>query len=429
MKPGTIKIGYLLLIGLSGWVFALGKPLPAEERAVEPPKPEEVSRVTAGNTEFALDLYHHLAGRPDSEGPAENVFFSPYSISTALAMVVAGARGPTEVQMRETLRFFEPQETFHAAFGRLEQRLNEQGQKGDYELAVANALWMQKEHAFLDAFLEVNRRHYSAKLERVDFRSHAERVRKQINGWVEQKTRDRIKDLIPPGMLDAMTRLVLTNAIYFKGDWADPFDKAMTRQEHFYCSPEKTVTAPLMHRRADYKYGESVSRRYAQEIKIQVLELPYKGDDVSMVVLLPESHFLRHLEEDLSAETLKAWTSDLKTTEVDVFLPKFTMTYQCELGRVLAAMGMPQAFGSAADFSGMTGSRDLFISNVIHKAFVAVDEEGTEAAAATGIVRRLTAVRQPPPMFRADRPFLFLIRDKETGSVLFMGRVTDPTKE
>lgn len=373
-------------------------------------------QVVTGNTQFALDLYTRLSAK---EG---NLFFSPYSISTALAMTYAGARSDTKTQMMETLHFFRPDETFHALFGGLEKGLNEQGRKGDYQLSVANALWVQKDFQFLKSFLDLNREHYSAALKEVDYRQNPEEARKIINTWVEEKTNDKIKDLIPEGVLDAMTRLVLTNAIYFKGDWASQFDKAVTVRQDFYLTPRKAATVPLMFQKGDYKFSRTDT--------IQMLELPYKGEDLSMLVLLPkEKEGLGDLEKELTAENLTEWQQKMHKQEVLVFLPKFTMTYECELNKTLEQMGMPLAFSGGADFSGMTGRRDMFISNVIHKAFVAVDEEGTEAAAATGVVMKLTAVREPPPTFRADHPFVFLIKDNKTGSILFMGRVADPTKE
>ena len=280
-----------------------------------------VPALVKGNTRFSLDLYARLRTQ---EG---NLFFSPYSISTALAMTWGGARSRTAEQMAQTLHFTEcldpetpgRQERLHEAFGRLIAQLNQQGQKGEYQLSVANALWGQKDFAFLDAFMQLNKKYYHAGLENVDFVKETEPTRVKINQWVEDKTQSKIKDLIPPGILDSMTRLVLTNAIYFKGDWADRFDGQQTRAEPFYVSQEKTVQAPLMYRKGQYPYGEPVSLRNDRRVKVQVLVLPYKGNDVSMVVLLPEKGDLRHVEEDLSAETLAVWTSQLRPQEVEVF--------------------------------------------------------------------------------------------------------------
>ena len=387
--------------------------------------------IVKGNTQFAFDLYAQLRTQ---EG---NLFFSPYSVSTALAMTWAGACGPTEQQMAQTLHFAEcidpntpaAREAFHSTFGQLIEQLNRQGRKGVYKLSVANALWGQKDFKFLESFIELNNRYYHAGLENVDFVNKTELTRQKINRWIEAETQGKIKDLIPPGALNARTRLVLTNAIYFKGDWAEQFDKKQTQDEPFYSSHEQTVQTPLMHRKGRYKYGKYVSNRYARGVDVQILELPYKGNDLSMVVLLPEKGYLRPIEEDLSAETLTAWTSQLRSQEVDVFLPKFKMTAQFSLARMLSAKGMPDAFDpGSADFSRMTGTKGLFISDVLHKAFVEVNEEGTEAAAATGVMMALSGAMGEPPVFRADRPFVFVIRDNATGSILFVGRVADPTK-
>ncbi|NLW83101.1 MAG: serpin family protein [Phycisphaerae bacterium] len=409
---------YLILIALpllniSVWAEDIDQAVPSARMSV--------SSIVNGNTSFAFDLYARLKAR---EG---NLFVSPYSISTALAMTYAGARNDTATQMAQTLHFASNQREFHPTYRRLIDQLNEQGQKGDYQLTVANALWAQKDYTFLESFINLNQRNYKAELENVDFVKETEPTRVKINQWVEDKTQSKIKDLIPPGILDSMTRLVLTNAIYFKGDWAGRFDGQQTRAEPFYVSQEKTVQAPLMYRKGQYPYGEHVSLRNDRRVKVQVLVLPYKGNDVSMVVLLPEKGYLRHVEEDLSTETLAVWTSQLRSQDVEVFLPKFRMSCQFSLDRTLAAMGMPDAFGDAADFSGMTGAKDLLISDVLHKAFVEVNEEGTEAAAATGVVMRLRSMPAPTPVFRADRPFVFVIRDNATGSILFMGRVADPT--
>ncbi len=408
----------VVLLNATGVVFAKDK------------KDDAAELIIKGNTEFAFDLYAQLKSEDG------NLFFSPYSISTALAMTYAGAKGQTAEQMAQTLHFLEyypdPNTptlrlqalivTFAHDYGRLIERLNAQGQKGDYQLAIANTLWGQKDYKFLDSFIEMNNTHYHAGLENVGFVKETEKTRQQINQWVEDKTNNKIKDLIPKGALDAMTRLVLTNAIYFKGDWALQFDTAETKDEDFYISADKTVKIPLMHQKEKFTYGQTET--------LQMLKLEYKGDDLSMLVLLAkEKDGLAGLEKQLTAKNLIQWQKRMHKREVRVFLPKFKMTSQFGLSDTLAKMGMPDAFGKAADFSGMTGGKDLFISNVIHKAFVKVNEEGTEAAAATGVTMSLTAMPAPPPVFRADHPFVFIIQDNNTNSILFIGRVVDPTKE
>ncbi len=374
--------------------------------------------VVSGNTEFAFELYQQLRGE---EG---NLFYSPYSISTALAMTYAGARGETAAQMAETLHYWPKQKPFHTMFGYIINLLNQLERKGDCQLSVANALWAQKDYPFLDSFVELNKRHYKAGLENVDFIDNTEREisRQRINRWVKDQTQDKIKNLIPKGVLTDLTRLVLTNAIYFKGDWANAFDAAKTKEAPFYVTPDKSVTAPLMFQSKMFEYGQTK--------QVKVLKLPYKGDDLSMVVLLPRGgHTLAEIEEQLTAEKFRYWSNLTGPSEVRVFLPRFKMTSKFSLNEILADMGMPDAFGGKADFSGMDGTKMLYISAVLHKAFVEVNEEGTEAAAATGVVMTLKAMPPRPNEFRADRPFVFVIKDNHTGSVLFVGRVTDPTKE
>ncbi len=374
----------------------------------------DVETVVHGNTQFALHLYRRLKER---EG---NLFFSPYSVSTALAMTYAGARGNTERQMAQALRFPLGQKRLHPAFTSLEAGLNAAQGQGSIQLRVANALWPQEGYAFLKEFLVLAREHYGALITPLDY-GDPEAARETINIWVEEKTEQKIKDLIVPGVLDVLTRLVLVNAIYFKGDWASQFDKALTEKAAFWMTPAQKVDVPLMTRESTFKYTETDS--------LQVLELPYVGEDLSMIVLLPNRiDGLAELEEALTVENLGKWTSRLWERDVQVFLPRFKMTSQFRLDGALISLGMIDAFdGDRADFSGMDGrARWLYISAVIHKAFVDVNEEGTEAAAATAVVMRALCVPPPPATFRADHPFVFLIRENLTGSILFLGRVVNP---
>ena len=379
--------------------------------------------IVEGNNVFGLELYAKLR----SQGG--NLFVSPYSISTALAMAHAGARGQTAVQMAEVLHFpvvaaLSPapmdQQQFASAYGRIIKDLNERGRKGAYTLNVANALWGQKGFGFLKEFLELVRANYGGQLSEVDFVKEAEPARKTINAWVEKQTNGKIKDLIPQGVLDSMTRLVLTNAIYFKGNWARQFEKNQTRDAPFTLADGQKIDTPTMNQTAQFGYMEADT--------FQGLELPYVGKELSMVILLPkEPNGLESLEKSLTAESLAQWLSRLFTREVVVCVPKFKATTQFSLGSVLRSMGMADAFSGNADFSGMDGKKDLCISAVIHKAYVDVNEEGTEAAAATGVVMRLTSIGpSEKPIFRADHPFLFLIRDKKSGGILFIGRVMNP---
>jgi serpin B len=370
-----------------------------------------------GNTEFACDLYAKLRGQDG------NLFFSPYSISTALAMTRAGARGETADQMDKTLHFTLKGDKLHAAFGELIKEANgdPKDAKRGYQLSTANALWGQKGFSFLPEFVKLTKDDYGAGLNEVDFVGATEDARKTINAWVEKETRDKIKDLLPQGVLTTDTRLVLTNAIYFKGDWASQFKKDLTKEEPFAVAADKKVNAPLMHQKATFRYYDGGS--------FQALEMPYAGKDLAMVVLLPKkADGLPDLEKDLTADRLTGWVGKLNEAEVDVALPKFKTTSQFSLKPTLSEMGMSQAFTNAADFSGMDGKKDLQITDVIHKAFVDVNEEGTEAAGATGVIVGLKSERAPTPEFRADHPFVFLIRDTRSGGVLFLGRVADPTK-
>ncbi|WP_063816446.1 serpin family protein [Pedosphaera parvula] len=376
-----------------------------------------VPKLVQGNNTFAFDLYSRVnAGKEN-----ENLCFSPYSISTCLAMTYAGARGETELQMAKALHFTTNQAQLHAGFATLQKQLNEAEKQQGIKLNVANALWAQQGHPFLPAFLQIAQQNYDARVNQVDFRTQSESARKEINDWVSKKTNGKIEEIIPSGALDAMTKLVLVNAIYFKGQWATQFNKSRTAPADFSISSSQKVQAQLMNLKSRFKFADRGN--------FQLLEMPYKGNELSMVVLLPkEVEGTQKLESMLHPKELSDWLSQAASPEVNVFLPKFKINAGFELGQPLAAMGMTDAFTAKADFSGMDGTRDLFISSVIHKAFVEVNEEGTEAAAATGITMSRTAAVHAPPTFRADHPFLFLIRDMKSGSILFMGRVTDPTK-
>jgi len=341
-------------------------------------------------------------------------------------MTSTGARGNTAAQMSKTLRL--PKENPHKAYAKLLKQLKP-AKEGGYELRVANALWGQKGYPWLKDFLETTKAGYDAPLREVEFVTATEAARKTINAWVEDQTNDKIKDLIARGVLNQLTRLVLTNAIYFKGDWASQFDKKLTRDMPFKplgppggLSASRTAKAPMMYQKA--KFG------YTEDKTAQVLSMPYKGKDLSMLVLLPRKvDGLADMAKKLTADDLAALAARAHRREVRVYMPKFKMTSQFGLNRVLTAMGMSDAFTPGkADFSGMNGRKDLFISAVLHKAFVDVNEEGTEAAAATAVVVGLTSVAPRPLVFRADHPFLFVIRHDKTGAVLFIGRVMNPVK-
>jgi serpin B len=367
--------------------------------------------IVSGNTRFAVDVYATLRGQDG------NLFFSPYSVSTALAMTYAGARGTTADQIARALRFSLPPARLHAGFATLMKEVNGDPETRPYhELYTANALWGQRGVTFQRDFLEISKEHYGGELNEVDFETATEDARNTINRWVEMQTHEKIKELFGKGVLDDRMRLVLTNAVYFMGEWEQPFDPRETRDGEFHVSDKKTVTVPLMHHDSEFRH---MSSRDAIG-----LEMPYKGRDLSMIVLLPpEKRTLVDLEKTLTADNLKAWVDAMKPGRVMVTLPRFTVESQFSLKKALSGLGMPLAFTDQADLSGITGRKNLYLSEVVHKAFVDVNELGTVATAATGVGFRLTSL---PPRFTADRPFVFLIRDNRNGSVLFLGRVMNP---
>jgi serpin B len=374
-----------------------------------------VAGVAKGNNAFAVDLYGKLRERPG------NLFLSPYSISTALAMTYAGARGETAEQMARTLHFGGPAEELHRSFERLSKQIGGEGEeKRPYQLSVANALWGQEGDPFRPEFLELVEKHYGAGLRRVDFRA-TEQARRIINAWVEEETRGKIQDLLKSPHPSPDTSLVLTNAIYFKGDWATPFRKEATKAESFALAGGGKVEVPMMHQMGRFSYHDAG--------RFHALGMPYAGDALEMVVLLPkEGDGLARMEAALTEKAIAEVIAKRGPRRVDVALPRFKVEAGFELQDALSALGMPLAFTGSADFSGMNGRRDLFISAVIHKAFADVNEEGTEAAAATAVVMTRAAAARPEPVvtFRADHPFVFLIRDLRNGSLLFLGRVADP---
>ena len=372
--------------------------------------------ISGNNTDFALDLYKKLA---EKDG---NLFLSPLSITAAMAMTYAGARAETATEMEKVLRFPQDDSSFHELLGRLVRHLGgKTRQASGYELSIANRLWGQKGYPFLESFLALIRTAYGAGLAEVDFRDATEEARKRINRWVEASTKERIKKLLKPGILNKGTRLVLTNAIYFKGDWAEQFDKGSTRVASFFLAGGGKVDVNLMYRMGKFAYAETADA--------QILELPYKGDEVFMVIFLPkEREGLQALEQRLSRGLLE--TNVEFEREVLLHLPRFKVTCEFGLKNTFEALGMVQPFERRrADFSGMAALQPderLFISAIVHKAFVEVNEEGTEAAAATAVAMGFISPPPPPIVFRVDHPFLFAIRHRATGTVLFLGRVTHP---
>jgi len=388
-----------------------------DEAALEP--------VVRGNNEFAFGLYGKLAAKPG------NLFLSPYSISTALAMTYAGAQGETQAQMRDVLKFPAEGETLHTCFGGLLQKLGGATKRtAGYELNIANRLWGEERpyFTFRDTFLETTRHFYGAELAKVSFSTDSTGACKEINTWVEKETREKIKKLLTPGDVNQDTLLVLTNAIYFKGDWANKFKEESTKEEPFYLNSEDSVPVPMMHQTGDFEY-------MATE-EFQALQMPYRGETLAMLVLLPrERDGLAAFENSLTVETLDQVLKAAHKQEVEVYFPRFTLETSFSLKATLTEMGMADAFNGDADFMGMieytsdaAPEEVVRISDVIHKAFVDVNEEGTEAAAATAVtmVAKTVSIPEPPPVFRADHPFIFLIRDNRSKSILFLGRLAKP---
>ena len=374
--------------------------------------------ITEGNNKFAFRLYQKIQGNDRDR----NLVFSPLSISAALAMAYAGAKNETALQMASNLEF--PQEgDFHNRFCQLLGDLRHR--EGDaFRLNIANGLWAQKKFHFLDDYFSLVRSAYGAEINNAGFSDDTERekTRLEINGWVEQKTNDKIKNLLNPGDLTSMTRLVLVNAIYFYGEWAEPFRRESTRPGIFTQTDGKEIMAPYMNQHKRYNYYEDTN--------IQAIELPYRNNEVSMLIFLPVAKDgLAAFEESLRNNRYKDIFGSMQHADVRLSLPKFQVTCKVLLSSILSQMGMPLAFSpEGADFSGMTGMRDLYISKVIHQAFIRVDEKGTEAAAATAIIadRTMAPQMQEVKVFDANHPFLFLIRDNSTGSILFMGKIMNP---
>ena len=378
---------------------------------------EEVDTLVSSNNNFTFSLYKHLS----SANPEDNVFFSGFSISCALSMAYVGAAGNTEAQMAKVLEFALPKEKINKAFRNLLYEINKGG-KG-YILEIANALWGDKGYNFLHSFLDAIEKYYGGGFYRVDFRGDPEGSREKINKWVEKKTREKIKNLLPPGSITALTRLVITNAIYFKGDWMSPFEKENTQKMPFYTLDNYQIDVPMMYQKEKFEYME-------ERGKFKLIALPYSNEKLSMVIVLPNKRDgVSELEQEFTWDMLEDALIRTRKREVDVYIPKFKMEKMYDLVDPLSDMGMTDAFTNRADFSNMEPKKELYITNVIHKAYIDVNEKGTEAAAATGVVIALrAAVPYEPLVFKADHPFLYFIIHNPTGQILFMGKVVDPTK-
>ncbi|HEY9075315.1 MAG TPA: serpin family protein [Anaerolineaceae bacterium] len=378
----------------------------------------ELRTLVDGNTAFAFDLFQKLRS---ADG---NLFFSPHSISVALAMTYAGAREATEKEMGQTLHYSLPQTRLHLAFNALDLALASREKttpdgKG-FKLRVVNSLWGQVDYNFLPEFLDVISMNYGAGLRLLNFQAAPDPSRQVINQWVEQQTEKKVKDLLPPDSIKPITRLVLVNAIYFNAAWYKPFTKESTREGAFTPLSGSVVNVPMMRKSDTLSYAEGTG--------YQVVELPYEGRKLSMVVILPAPGQYGQFESSLTGAKVSDIVNSLDRAQVNLVMPKFSTTSSFALAETLSAMGMPLAFNRNADFSGMDGTKKLMISDVFHKAFVNVDEDGTEAAAATAVV---IVEKSAAPLLKTvnmtiDRPFIFLIRDIETGAILFVGRIVNP---
>ncbi|MDD4652310.1 MAG: serpin family protein [Methanothrix sp.] len=372
-----------------------------------------ISDLSAGNNKFALDLFSKLGGKN------ENVLFSPWSIYSALAMANEGARGNTTEEMRRVLHFPDNGSQFEISFASAYDKFN--SIDAVYTLVAANALWVDKENPLLPNYAADIDRYFHGTARNVDFKGAPDDAKSMINSWVESRTGSRIKNLI--SYISPDTQLLITNAVYFKGMWDEAFDINMTEERNFTTSDGRIIRIPMMESQTS---GQQFN--YNETNDLQILELPYKGKRLSMIILLPMSNNTSSLERSLSLEKLMQWRASLSETEVgDVRIPKFSFSSKYSLNDDLKGLGLQNTFTPGADFSGINGRTDLFISDIIHQSFVDVNEQGTEAAAATGASNVMACMPgYGPPDFWADHPFIFFIQDKETGTILFMGRVSDP---
>jgi serpin B len=411
-----IPLATLVIAGCHVGHTSIEDPAPGP---VSPPTERQADDFAGAANGFAMDLWGELRS---SEG---NLAVSPASISMALGMVWGGARGRTAEQIASGMHL---SEGYHSAAGAVLSTWNDPGRQ-DYELAVANRLFGQTGRKWQEEFLALTAETYRAPLVPMDFGGSPEPSRLAINEWIASRTKDRIRDLIPQGGILPTTRLVLTNALYFRADWATEFDPSLTRDEPFFTG-DGPRTVPTMH--------ETLRARFGRTGGVRVLELSYRGGEVSMLLVLPEARDgLPALEERLSVDLLEKWDQALGWEQVQVAMPRFRMESDrpLSLREPLAALGMTDAFDpEAADFSGIAaplanGRQALYVDDVLHKAFVQVDEGGTEAAAATAVVLNVKSAVQldPPKEFTADHPFLFFIRDTASDAILFMGRVTEPS--
>jgi len=366
---------------------------------------------------FPFDMYRELASR---EG---NIFFSPYSISAALTMTYIGARGETATEMANVLRFAGYEDRIHHVNWMFQNRFDDIPETQGI-IEIANRLWLERSYELLPEFVTAVERHYGAGVETVDFITATEEARIIINNWVAENTRDKIKDILQQGDIDSLTRLVLTNAIYFNSNWLHQFDKAHTRDLPFYTGQNQYITTPMMSRTGSFRYSENAD--------LQWIKIPYTIPNLSMLIFLPRENEtftqIGELENKLTSDYFLELINQMVYTQISLSMPRFRDEQRYTLPAELSRLGMPLAFSGNADFSGIFGSRDLFIGNVIHQSFIEVDEEGTEAAAATAVIISRTSmiIEDEPKVFNANRPFIYMLFDEITDVILFMGRLERP---
>ena len=393
-------------------------------RETNPQVTEEQQQALADDTsKFAAAFYQQIRQK---EG---NIIYSPLSISLALSMTLAGAETTTEEAMMQSLQYSLPEDQVHPAFNALllaieasEENKPEESEGSNFQLNIANSIWGQSGYPFASDFLDVLARYYDAGMYNIDYISNPEAARELINQWIEDETEDKIQDLIPPGAINELTRLVLANAIYFNGSWRFPFNEDATYPAPFHMLNGSEATVDRMK-----LSGESLA--YSDGDNYQAVQLPYLSQDFVMTLLVPDEGKFNYFEDDLAAEKIKEISTNLTVELVNLEMPKFDFETSTDAKKPLAALGMAEAFQSdTADFSGITDVEDIFISDVLHKATITVDEEGTEAAAATVVIMRAVSAPETkePISLVIDRPFLFMIQHQPTGSILFMGRVLEP---
>ncbi len=374
-----------------------------------------LDNVVGANNQFASDLYSKYRSKDG------NIFFSPFSISSALAMTYEGAKGKTAEEMQAVLHLPDDKQKIRSDFVSIYSEINKADKA--YMLTTANALWAQKDYPFVPDYFSTVDTYYKGKVTNLDFKTETEKSRITINNWVENQTYNKIKNIIPPGILTSDIRLVLTNAIYFKANWSNQFDPQNTWDGKFYVNSSISVNSKMMHQTGYFNYSETSN--------LQILEMNYLGNDLSMLVILPQENNLNQIENIFNKEKLIEWNKNMQEKKVIVIIPKFKFETKYFMAKDLAEMGMPAAFKFPdADFTGMSPTGELYIGEVIHQTFIEVAEYGTEAAAAT-VVEMMVGSAPPteqPKIFNADHPFIFLIQQKSTGNILFMGRLTDPSK-